>query len=59
MMKTEMLMEYFCLEIDQEGNLSKLPVVIDQYTPDMDRLPQFVWRLSNDVGIFCHLFPVS
>ncbi|CAN6458459.1 unnamed protein product [Victoria cruziana] len=49
MLKTEMLMEYFCLEIDQEGNLSKLPVVIDQYTPDMDRLPQFVWRLSNDV----------
>ncbi|XP_031503809.1 DNA mismatch repair protein MLH1 isoform X2 [Nymphaea colorata] len=47
--KSEMLMEYFCLEIDQAGNLSKLPVIIDQYTPDMDRLPQFVWRLSNDV----------
>ncbi|CAN6458460.1 unnamed protein product [Victoria cruziana] len=55
MLKTEMLMEYFCLEIDQEGNLSKLPVVIDQYTPDMDRLPQFVWRLSNDYQ--CQKYP--
>ncbi|KAF3787931.1 DNA mismatch repair protein [Nymphaea thermarum] len=51
--KSEMLMEYFCLEIDQAGNLSKLPVIIDQYTPDMDRLPQFVWRLTMKHGCVC------
>ncbi|GLJ54312.1 hypothetical protein SUGI_1165300 [Cryptomeria japonica] len=47
--KYEMLKEYFCVGIDQQGNLYNLPLVLDQYTPDMDRLPQFVWTLTNDV----------
>lgn len=47
--KTEMLEEYFCIYIDQQGSLSRLPVVLDQYTPDMDRVPEFVLCLGNDV----------
>ncbi|KAJ4965627.1 hypothetical protein NE237_017476 [Protea cynaroides] len=45
----EMLAEYFCVHIDQQGNLSKIPVILDQYTPDMDHVPDFVLCLGNDV----------
>lgn len=49
--KTEMLEEYFCIYIDPQGNLSRLPVILDQYTPDMDRVPEFVLCLGNDASI--------
>lgn len=48
--KAEMLEEYFCINIDKDGNLLQLPVILDQYTPDMDRIPEFVLCLGNDVG---------
>ncbi|KAL3638678.1 DNA mismatch repair protein [Castilleja foliolosa] len=48
--KSEMLDEYFGIHIDQNGNLSRLPIVLDQYTPDMDRVPEFVLCLGNDVN---------
>ncbi|KAK3229969.1 hypothetical protein Dsin_001850 [Dipteronia sinensis] len=47
--KVEMLEEYFGIKIDRHGNLSRLPVILDQYNPDMDRLPEFVLCLGNDV----------
>ncbi|KAL2893494.1 DNA mismatch repair protein MLH1 [Bienertia sinuspersici] len=47
--KAEMLEEYFCIYIDPQGNLSRLPVILDQYTPDMDRVPEFVLCLGNDI----------
>ncbi|CAL5439040.1 unnamed protein product [Camellia sinensis] len=47
--KSEMLEEYFCIYVDSQGNLSRLPVILDQYTPDMDRVPEFVLCLGNDV----------
>ncbi|XWS24755.1 hypothetical protein CRYUN_Cryun27aG0011000 [Craigia yunnanensis] len=47
--KTEMLEEYFCIFIDSDGNLSRLPILLDQYIPDMDRVPEFLLCLGNDV----------
>ncbi|XP_048226631.1 DNA mismatch repair protein MLH1 isoform X3 [Ricinus communis] len=47
--KAEMLDEYLSIYIDSHGNLSRLPVVLDQYTPDMDRIPEFLLCLGNDV----------
>ncbi|KAJ6805766.1 DNA mismatch repair protein MLH1 [Iris pallida] len=47
--KAELLGDYFCIHIDQEGNLIRLPVVIEQYTPDMDHVPEFLLSLGNDV----------
>ncbi|XBI68750.1 hypothetical protein VPH35_047905 [Triticum aestivum] len=44
-----MINEYFSIHIDQDGNLARLPVVLDQYTPDMDRLPEFMLTLGNDI----------
>lgn len=48
--KTEMLEEYFGIYIEPNGNLSRIPVILDQYTPDMDRVPEFVLCLGNDVS---------
>lgn len=39
--KAEMLEEYFGIHIDEHGNVSRLPVILDQYTPDMDHVPEF------------------
>ncbi|XP_058721996.1 DNA mismatch repair protein MLH1-like [Vicia villosa] len=47
--KAAMLDEYFGINIDDHGNISRLPVILDQYTPDMDRIPEFVLSLGNDV----------
>lgn len=47
--KAGMLEEYFGIHIDDQGNISRLPVILDQYTPDMDRIPEFVLSLGNDV----------
>ncbi|KMZ57672.1 hypothetical protein ZOSMA_83G00490 [Zostera marina] len=47
--KAELLQEYFGIDIDQKGFLLKLPVILDQYTPNMDRVPEFMLTLGNDV----------
>lgn len=48
--KATMLEEYFGINVDDQGNISRLPVILDQYTPDMDRIPEFVLSLGNDVS---------
>ncbi|XP_034754113.1 DNA mismatch repair protein Mlh1 [Etheostoma cragini] len=48
--KTEMLGDYFSLEIDQEGNLTGLPLLLDKYTPVMEGLPMFILRLATEVN---------
>uniref|UniRef100_A0A8D0DCR1 DNA mismatch repair protein MLH1 n=1 Tax=Sander lucioperca TaxID=283035 RepID=A0A8D0DCR1_SANLU len=48
--KTEMLGDYFSIEIDQEGNLTGLPLLLDKYTPVMEGLPMFILRLATEVN---------
>ncbi|KAG1950460.1 DNA mismatch repair protein Mlh1 [Pimephales promelas] len=48
--KTEMLEEYFSLEIDGKGNLTGLPMLLDNYTPAMEGLPMFILRLATEVN---------
>lgn len=50
--KAEMLDEYFGIQVDPQGNLSRLPVILDQHIPDMDCVPEFVLCLGNDVSYF-------
>lgn len=50
--RADLIDEYFSIHIDKDGNLSRLPVILDQFTPDMDRVPEFVLCLGNDVGFF-------
>ncbi|XP_054654212.1 DNA mismatch repair protein Mlh1 isoform X2 [Dunckerocampus dactyliophorus] len=48
--KAEMLDDYFSMEIDQEGNLRGLPLLLDKYTPIMEGLPMFILRLATEVN---------
>ncbi|XP_047458140.1 DNA mismatch repair protein Mlh1 [Mugil cephalus] len=48
--KAEMLEDYFSVEIDQEGNLTGLPLLLDKYTPVMEGLPIFILRLATEVN---------
>ncbi|KFV83803.1 DNA mismatch repair protein Mlh1, partial [Struthio camelus australis] len=48
--KTEMLKDYFSLEIDEEGNLMGLPLLIDNYVPPLEGLPMFILRLATEVN---------
>jgi len=48
--KSEMLLEYFSITIDQKGNLETLPIILKGYIPNMDKLPGFLLRL----GIECN-----
>ncbi|XP_022308230.2 DNA mismatch repair protein Mlh1-like [Crassostrea virginica] len=48
--KAEMLSDYFSMEIDQEGNLCTLPLLLEHYTPNMEGLPMFVLRLATEVN---------
>ena len=47
--KAGMLREYFGVEVSAEGDLTALPLILDHYTPDLDRLPAFVLALGNNV----------
>ncbi|NXI38227.1 MLH1 protein, partial [Galbula dea] len=48
--KTEMLKDYFSLEIDEEGNIIGLPLLLDNYVPPLEGLPMFILRLATEVN---------
>uniref|UniRef100_A0A8C8SGV9 DNA mismatch repair protein MLH1 n=1 Tax=Pelusios castaneus TaxID=367368 RepID=A0A8C8SGV9_9SAUR len=48
--KTEMLKDYFSLEIDEDGNLTGLPLLLDNYIPPLEGLPMFILRLATEVN---------
>ncbi|KAM6997210.1 DNA mismatch repair protein Mlh1 [Tautogolabrus adspersus] len=48
--KAEMLEDYFSVEIDQEGNLTGLPLLLDKFSPVMEGLPMFILRLATEVN---------
>ena len=49
--RAEMLLDYFSVEIDKEGRICSLPLLLDGYVPNLNRLPMFVLRLSTEVWI--------
>lgn len=48
--KREMLDDYFSLQIDQDGHVIGLPMLLDNYTPVMEGLPMFILRLATEVN---------
>lgn len=48
--KSDMLEDYFSMEVDQEGNLTGLPLLLDNYRPVMEGLPMFILRLATEVN---------
>eukprot|EP01134_Creolimax_fragrantissima_P000590 CFRG0590T1 len=49
MSKRGILLEYFSIEITDEGKLSSLPLILKDYEPDFHRLPMFILRLATEV----------
>ena len=47
--RREMLEEYFSLVIDEKGCIQSLPLLLKNYTPNLDRLPLFLMRLGPQV----------
>ncbi|KAL0860969.1 hypothetical protein ABMA27_009500 [Loxostege sticticalis] len=48
--KRAMLYEYFSLEINEEGELLALPLLLDGHTPFMGALPTYLVRLVTEVN---------
>jgi DNA mismatch repair protein MLH1 len=46
----EMLLEYFSLEISEEGQLISIPLLLKGYTPSLAKLPRFLLRLGPHVN---------
>lgn len=46
----EMLSEYFALDISDSGDISTLPHLLKEYTPDLNKLPTFLMRLGPQVN---------
>jgi DNA mismatch repair protein MLH1 len=44
-----MLDEYFSLRINERGQLESLPLLMGDYTPNLDKLPLFLMRLGPQV----------
>ncbi|KAK3270650.1 DNA mismatch repair protein [Cymbomonas tetramitiformis] len=47
--KGPMMKEYFGITITDEGRLAALPVVLEHIVPDLERLPEFVHSLTQEV----------
>ncbi|KAF2688164.1 DNA mismatch repair protein mutL [Lentithecium fluviatile CBS 122367] len=41
-----LLLEYFSLEITEEGDLCSIPLLVKSYTPSLAKLPRFLLRLG-------------
>ncbi|TBU41715.1 DNA binding protein [Dichomitus squalens] len=49
MARRDMLQEYFNLAISEEGLVETLPMLLRDYTPNLDKLPLFLMRLGPQV----------
>ena len=49
--KAPMLKDYFSFEVDQEGRILTLPMLLHSHSPNLDRLPLFLVRLATEVSL--------
>ncbi|KAK7109836.1 hypothetical protein V1264_013814 [Littorina saxatilis] len=49
MTHVDMLSDYFAMQVDKEGNLLTLPMLLDKYIPPLAGLPMFILRLATEV----------
>ena len=45
-----MLDDYFSIEISPEGSIVTLPVLLDDFVPDLSQIPNFVMGLATEVN---------
>jgi hypothetical protein len=46
-----MLSEYFAFDITPDEKIESLPVLLKGYTPNLDKLPNFLMRLGPQVSV--------
>ncbi|KAF9914196.1 DNA mismatch repair protein [Lobosporangium transversale] len=47
--RREMLREYFSICISDNGDLTAIPMMLKGYVPNLEKLPDFLWRLGSEV----------
>ena len=47
--KSEMLFDYFSIEVSTKGELLSVPLLLEKYTPNWNGLPMFLLRLATEV----------
>ncbi|XP_066922059.1 DNA mismatch repair protein Mlh1-like [Clytia hemisphaerica] len=47
--KADMLMDYFSVEINEQGELTAIPLLLSNYTPNWNKLPLLMLRLASEV----------
>lgn len=50
MARRDMLSEYFTIHISPEGLVETLPLLLRDFTPNLDKLPGFLMRLGPQVS---------
>jgi len=50
MIRRDMLVEYFSIHISPDGLVENLPLLLRDYTPNLDKLPSFLMRLGPQVN---------
>src|ERR1700759_62225 len=50
MERREMISEYFSLDISPSGQVESLPLLLRDFTPQLDNLPDFLMRLGPQVS---------
>ncbi|KAG0346415.1 DNA mismatch repair protein [Podila humilis] len=48
--RREMLREYFSICISENGLLTAIPMMLKGYIPNMEKLPDLLWRLGSEVN---------
>ncbi|TRY77943.1 hypothetical protein TCAL_10900 [Tigriopus californicus] len=48
--QSEMLDDYFSMEIDKDQKLHSIPMLLADYVPSLDELPLFIMRLATEVN---------
>jgi DNA mismatch repair protein MLH1 len=48
--RRDMLLEYFSLEISEDGHVISIPLLLKGYTPSLAKLPRFLLRLGPHVN---------
>ncbi|KAI0795447.1 DNA binding protein [Abortiporus biennis] len=48
--RREMIDEYFSLSVSDDGNVESIPLLLRDYTPNLDKLPLFLMRLGPQVN---------
>ena len=56
MSKSEMLHEYFSIDVSSDGELRRIPLVIKGYTPNMSKLPAFLLRLGINISMLMFFY---